>query len=121
MVQREAVPEVKALQDDKFLSSSPFYSVLHKTITALCDSVGWVQPITKTQNFCWGVIASCCEKIPITDKEIHWVGAYECVITCLGKICNLYFKEKELPKKCLLSAVEFPQEITHNPSDHIRK
>jgi len=120
VVQREAVPEVKALQDT-FLSSSPFYSVLHKAVTTLCDNVGWVKAITKTQNFCWGIIAFCCEKIPINDKQIDWVHTYKCVITCLGKVYNSYMKGKELPRKCLFSADEIPQEIAHNPSDHIRK
>ena len=117
MVQKEAVSELKALQVD----GSPLYSMLHMTVTRLCNKLGCLQAITTTQNFCWGIIASCCENIPITDKQIDWVHTYECVIMCLGKIYNSYFKGKELPKKSLFSTDVFPQEITHNPSDHIRK
>lgn len=116
------IPDLKALQDNEFGSNSPLYSVLDEIVTTLCSDLGWLRVPTTKQNFRWGIIASCCEKIPITKKKIDWVHTYECVMTCLGKIYNSYFKGKELPEeKCLLSADEFPEEITQSPSDHIRK
>ena len=118
VVQREVVPEIK---EDQF-KNGPLCSVLREVVTTLSDDLSWLQATTIKQNFYWGIVASCCEKIPITTKNFEWFHLYESVITCLGSIYNSYCTEKNLPEyKCLLSAKEFPQEVAHSPSEDIKK
>lgn len=120
VVQRGVIPDIKALQGEEFVSSSSLYSMLHLTVTILCKDLSWLQALSMKQQFCWGIIASCCAKIPISEKHLEWVLLYESVITCLSRIYNLYCTWKELPKdKCLLSADEYPQETVH--SEDIKK
>ena len=120
VVQREVVPEREVLQKEK-LTASPLCNVLHEIVITLYKDLSWLQSLTTKQNFYWGIIASCCEKIPIAKQQFEWVQLYEYVISCVGMIYNMYCKCEQLEEgKCLLSADGFPQEITLLPSD-IRK
>ena len=121
VVQREVVPEIKALQGEKTISS-PMYGVLHVTVTTLCKDLSWLQALTTKQRFCWGIIASCCGKIPVAKEQFDWIHSYKFLITHLGYIYTSYCAGKKLPEqKCLLSAESFPQEIAHSPSEDIKK
>ena len=122
VVQREVVPEFKALQGQKSMSSGPLDSVLHETITALCSDLTWMQALTTKQQLRWGIVASCCGKILITKEHLDWVHLYEFAIECLGSIYNSYCKRKKLQEdRCLLSADGLPKEIAHSPSESIKK
>ena len=121
VVRREVVPEIKDLQGEKSISS-PMYGVLHVTVTTLCRDLSWLQILTTKQRFCWGIIASCCERIPVAKEQFVWVNLYKFVITHLGYIYNSYCAGKKLPEeKCLLSAEGFPQEIAYSPSEDVRR
>lgn len=120
VVQKVVVPELKNLQGDKMIPS-PLYGILHVTVTTLCEDLSWLQTLTTKQQFCWGIVASCCEKIPVAKEQFDWIKLYKFLITNLGYIYKSYCTHKKLTEeKCLLSA-EFPQEIAHSPSEDIRK
>ena len=122
VIQREVIPDVKALQREKFISSSPLYTLFQEIVTTLSQDLSWMQALTVKQNFYWGIIASCCEKIPISEKHFGWVHLYELVIKWLGNIYSSYCKWKELSEEeGLLSAERFPIEITHGHSEHIKR
>ena len=122
VIQREMIPDFKVLQQENFIQNSLLYSVLHDTVTTLCKDFNGLQALTIKQDFYWGIIGSCCEKIPITREEFDWVHLYASVVTCLGKIYNSYCKKKNLQEnECLLSADGFPQEIAHSHSKHVKK
>ena len=87
--------------------------MLQKLVTMLSQDLSWLQGLNTKQNFCWGIVASCCEKILIPEKHLEWVRLYEPAIVCLGGIYNSYFKRREQPvNKCLLK---------HSPSDNVEK
>lgn len=116
MVLKEVVQEI---MEDQFNSSHSPYSVLKGIVATLCRDLSWLRAPTLKQNFHWGIVASCCEKIPITTKNLKWVHLCDS-ITSLGSIYNCYCKEKKLPEeKCLLSAEKLPQDIVH--SENIKK
>lgn len=122
VVQREVIPDFKALQVEKFASNSSLCSALWEVVNTLCKDPTCFQASTSKQNFCWGIITSCCEKIPICNEHFEWVYLYKSVITCLGKIYISYCKRKNLPgDKRLLPAEGYPQEVVHNPPEHIKK
>ena len=113
VVQEQVIPDFKPLQREKFISSSPLYSMLQKLVTMLSQDLSWLRGLNTKQNFCWGIVASCCEKILITEKHIEWVYLYTPAIVCLESIYNSYFKGRELPvNKSLLK---------HSPSDNVEK
>ena len=119
VIQREVIPGVKALQEN-FIFSCPLYSVIRVIVTTLSQDHSWLQSLSLKQEFHWGIIASCCEKIPITGKHFEWVHLFKSVVMRLCHVYSSYCHGKGLPEdKCLLSAKNFPQEITH--SEHIKK
>ena len=122
VIQREVIPDVKALQREKFIPSSPLYGLFQEMVNTLSQDFSWLLSLTVKQSFYWGIIASCCEKIPVTEKNFEWVHLYELVIKWLGNIYNSYCEWKKLQEdKCLLSEDGFPQEITLGPSENIKK
>ena len=116
VVRREVVPEIKDLQGEKTIPS-PFCGVLHVTMTTLCKDLSWLKALTPKQRFCWGIIASCCGKIPVTKEQFDWVKSYKFAITHLGYIYKSYLPEE----KCLLPAEGFPNKIACSPSENIRR
>ena len=115
------VPEFKALQGQKSMSSGPLDSVLHETVTALCSDLTWMQSLTTKLQLRWGIVASCCGKILITKDHLDWVHLYDSAIICLGSIYSSYCKKKFQGDNCLLSPDELPKEIAHSPSESIKK
>ena len=116
------IPDFKLLQQKEFVQNSPLYSVLHETVTTLCKDFNCLQALTIKQDFYWGIVASCCEKIHVTREKFDWVHLYASVVTCLGSIYNSYCKKRNLPEdECLLSADGFPHEIAHSHSKHMKR
>ena len=92
------------------------------TVTTLCKDLSWLKALTPKQQFCWGIIASCCGKIPVTKEQFDWVYSYKYLITHLGYIYNSYCAGKMLSEeKSLLSAEGFSNEIAYSPSEDIRR
>ena len=123
VIQKEVIPELRSLQGQNFLSSPQLKSLLDWIVTTLCeDPASSLQALTAKQQFCWGIVACCCGKIPIAKDQLEWVDLYGFIIQHLGSIYSSYCKRKKLPKdKLLLSAESLPHEITHSTSENIRK
>lgn len=115
VVEKEVVPGFQTLQEGS-VSSSPMYSVLQLIVTTLCKDFTWLQAPSIKQQFCWGIVTSCCDKISITEEHFMWAYQYNSAITCLAGIYDLYCKWKGKPK----SAEGCSQDIAHSSSD-IRK
>ena len=115
VVQKEVVPDFRAPQEES-LHTSPMYSVLQLIVTTLCIDFSWLQALSVKQHFCWGIVTSCCDKIPITNEHFTWAYLYNSAITCLADIYNSYCNWKHL-----LPAEEYSQDIARSPSDNIRK
>lgn len=122
VVQKEVIPELKDLQGAESVSNATLHSVLREMVSTLWKDLSWLQALTTKQQFYWGIVASCCGKIPITAKQLDWVHTYGFFIKQLGYMYTAYCREKKLtPKQCFLSADALPQEIVDSPSEDIRK
>ena len=115
VVEEEVVPDFQTPQEGS-ISSSPMYSVLQLIVTTLCKDTSWLQAPSMKQQFCWGIVTSCCGKIPITKEHFMWAYLYNSAITCLAGIYNSHCKWKGK----MLSAEGYSQDIAHSSSD-IRK
>ena len=112
VVEKEVVPDFQILQEKSIYSSS-MHSALHLIVTTLCMDFTWLQPPSIKQQFCWGIVTSCCGKIPITKGHFMWAYLYNSAITCLAGIYN----SKGKPK----FAEGYSQDIAHISSHNIRK
>ena len=87
VVQKEVVPEFKTLQGEEALSSSTLKDILTKSVTKLCKKLDWLTSLTPKQCFCWGIVATCCTKIPIKADSFSWIHDYEFLI---HRLCHIY-------------------------------
>ena len=117
MVVEKVISDLPTPQEES-VSSSPMYFVLHLIVTTLCEDPSWLQALSMKQQFCWGIITSCCGKIPISKEHFMWAYLYNSAITCLAGIYNFYCKWKG-KTNYPLSAEGYSQDITH--SSDIRK
>ncbi|CAI8048116.1 hypothetical protein GBAR_LOCUS26574, partial [Geodia barretti] len=39
------------------------------------------------QSFCWGIVASCCCKVPVRRESLEWVQDYDYLI---NQLCHIY-------------------------------
>ena len=114
MVVEKVISDLPTPQEGS-VSSSPMYSVLQLIVTTLCKDPSWLQAPSIKQQFCWGIVTSCCGKIPITKEHFMWAYLYNSAITCVADIYNSCKKTK-----CPLPAEGCSQDIAYS-SSHIRK
>ena len=85
--------------------------MLIASVTTLCQNMSWFSSLSPRQEFCWGVVAACTSKIPVTAESFDWIFAYDFVIATLGQLFNAYVNTRRLRgQECILSS-KFPDEV----------
>ena len=80
--------------------------------------MSWFSSHSPCQKFCWGVVAACTSKIPVTAESFDWISAYDYVISTLGQLFNAYVNTRRLRgQECILS-FKFPDEVADS-SDNV--
>lgn len=54
-------------------TNANFNRVLKPVIDVLVKNTSWQADFTMKHQFCWGVLSTCCSKIPIHEKDMTWV------------------------------------------------
>ena len=121
MVQREIIPESKALQGTQTITNNSLHSALQLTVPHLRGDLSWLQDLSTKQRFCWGLVAACCAKIPVAQDHFDWVHSYSYVIGQLGYLFTTYCTARKLGDEEKILSKAFPREIARSRSDDIRK
>ena len=117
---QEVVPELKPLQGDEKEINQQLKDVLVLSVDTLCQNVSWFDTLSSHQQLCWGVVATCSSKIPVSDN-CHWVKTYHYAIAQLGKIFTAYCNaHKHLGSSCILSQ-HFPVDISGTASNAVTR
>ena len=111
VLKKEVIPEFKVLRGEESLSNATIANIIKKSVTELVRNLDWLTGVSPKQSFCWGIVASCCCKVPVGRESLEWVQDYDYFINQLCHIYNAYctgqgmrgeedrrFKE-ELPKE----------------------
>ena len=95
VIQREVIyiPEVAAGREIKSDANTSLYSALQIAIDHLSENISFQSP---KQKFCWGLINSCCHKIPLAEKNFKWLYSYSRLLILLGNLFTTYCKAKKL-------------------------
>ena len=117
---QELIPELRALphQGDEKNINPKLMNVLTASLTTLCKKVSWFNAHSPHQQFCWGVVATCSSKIPVSSERFDWIHSYVFVIRQLGKMFTTYCIARKLDPHCILSW-HFPQEISTSASNDV--
>lgn len=117
------MPEFKTLQKGDSPANQSLQKVLHLTVDtlALKGDLSWLQDLNTKQRFCWGIVATCCSKVPISIKDFEWIHTYSHLTSKLGLIYRAYCEGKQLPMEARLLSDQLPLDIERSPSEDIRR
>lgn len=102
-IQGELIPELNTRQIDP-----NFMKLLKGINNYLCNDSSWTTVLSAKQQFCWGVLATCCSKIPLSEDSFEWViGGFSKLN--LGKVYQSYAH---------VSSVDAHDSVTINQSSH---
>ena len=94
--------------------------LLHECVTAICADMSSFQDLSSRLTFCWGVVASCCEKMPISDN-FAWISSYYAIIAQLGRIYGVYCSSRNLEENSLvLVGSDLPTDIVESNCDDVK-
>ena len=101
-------------------SLKPFKTLLSLSIATLRENTSWFGPLSAQQKFCWGMIATLCNRLNLTAKSFSWNFKPTVIITQLGFVFETYCKSRELSvQSCLLTEM-MPQEVRDCPWEDVR-
>ena len=119
VLKKEVVPEFKVLQGEKSLPNSTVTAIITKSVTVLCQNLNWLSDLTPKQGFCWGIVATCCSKVPVRMESLLWVQDFDYLINQLCHVYKAYCIGQGMRgEEGRRLKEELPPEIRHN--DDIR-
>ena len=83
--------------------------LLEKCVTTICSGLDSLHDLTSRLAFCWGVVGSCCQKMPLSDN-LDWISVYYSVIDQLGRIYSIYQSNQDA--KSILTEDSMSSEVT---------
>jgi len=115
---QELIPESLAYQGTM---SEPLKTLLRSCVHTICKNLDSLTNLPSRLEFCWGVVGSCCAKMPVTSS-LEWAKNYYHVIDELGRIYSVFRKAQELEEtKSVLDASTMPLDVSRSNSDGVQK
>ena len=119
VLKKEVVPEFKLLQGEATLRDPTVMAIISKSVTELFGNLSWLSDPTPKQRFCWGIVATCCSKVPVRRETLIWIQDYDYLINQLCHIYKAYCTGQGLKgEENKRLGQELPPGISHN--DDIR-
>lgn len=114
------IPETSVLKDELMGGNSIKFLIDH-CVTTICKRIGSFVDISSRSSFCWGVVASCCSRIPISDT-FEWVHLFPFVIDQLGRVYGMYCEFHNLNEKgFVLVDNKLPDDIKESSCEEVKQ
>ena len=95
--------------------------IVNESVTVICKGIDSLKDLSSRLNFCWGIVASCCKKIPISD-DFEWARSYYSIISQFGRIFGVYCSMAGLEdREAILREDHFPSDVVDCPSENVKK
>ena len=82
VLRKELVPAFEGLQANK-----DSLNIVIASVDKVCQNLHWLTTVSPKQGFCWGIVASCCSKIPVRKDSLKWVQDFG---ECVTQLCRIY-------------------------------
>ena len=103
------------------MAESSIRYLIDHCVTTICKKIGSLQEMSSRLNFCWGILASCCSRIPISDT-FEWVHLFTFVIDQLGRVYGVYCQVNHLSEEgMMLKDSALPCDVANSPCEEVRK
>ncbi len=101
--------------------TQPLRNLLDKCVKAICNNLDSLSDLSSRLEFCWGVVGSCCDKMPVTES-LEWAKAYYHIIDQLGKIYSVFTQaQAQEETKSVLNDETMPRDISQSTSEGVKK
>ena len=115
---QEIIPELKALQGSDTLANGNLKAMVSGAVRTLSTDMSWREGISPRQNFCWGIVANCCSKIPSTLDSFEWLDLYSYLIDQLAHVYHAYCNVMQLGQA---QRVLSQHPVPRHPSPDVKK
>ncbi len=86
--------------------------LLKNCVSTICSGLDSLHDLSSKLTFCWGVVGSCCLKMPLTEN-LEWLSIYYSLIDQLGRIYSVYqSKQEDAETKSILTEDSMSTEVT---------
>jgi hypothetical protein len=118
VLQEELIPESSVLKDAVMTQPSIRLLIDH-CVTMICQRIGSLREIKSRTHFCWGLLASCCRRIPISDT-FEWVHLFTFIIDQLGRVYGMYCEFHGLSEEGIsLVGGDLPSDVVESPCEEV--
>lgn len=90
-------------------------------VSFLANDLKWLKSVTMKQHFCWGFVATCCSKVPISTDNLDWIHTYFYLVCQLGRIYSAYCKVNRVTESHQLLKEGIPDTIASSKHEDILK
>ena len=117
---QELIPETSVLMEELMGEQSLRFLIDH-SVTTICNGIGSLNDISSRTSFCWGVLASCCSRIPVSDT-FEWVRLFTYAIDQLGRVYGMYCELHQLSENGIaLFEDSLPSDVAETPCDEVKQ
>lgn len=109
------IPESLAQQ-----MTQPLRLLLDKCVKTVCQNLDSFSDLSSRLDFCWGMVGSCCYKMPVTES-LEWAKSYYHVIDQLGKIYSIYSQRQiGMDTRSVLNEETMPLDVANTTCDGVK-
>lgn len=117
-VSQELIPESLAYQGTM---SAPLKLLLKNCVETICKNIDSLCDLSSRLEFCWGVVGSCCAKMPVSDS-LEWAKSYYHIIDQLGRIYSGFSRAQALEDtKSVLNDETMPLDVTQSSCEGVKE
>ena len=101
--------------------SSPLKFLLQNCVMTICKNLNSLTDLSSRLEFCWGVVGSCCAKMPVSES-LDWAKSYYQVIDQLGRIYSVFCQaQKNQETRSVLDTESMPLDVAQSTCEGVKK
>lgn len=94
--------------------------LIDQSVTMICQRIGSLQEMNSRTHFCWGLLASCCRRIPVSDT-FEWVHLFTFITDQLGRVYGMYCQLHGLSEEgIILADGSLPEDVVESPCEEVK-
>jgi hypothetical protein len=101
--------------------SPPLKLLLKNCVETICNNMDTLCDLSSRLEFCWGVVGSCCAKMPVSES-LEWAKSYYQIIDQLGRIYSVFCQtQAREDTKSVLSDETMPVDVSQSSCEGVKE
>lgn len=95
--------------------------LLKNCVETICRNMSSLREMSSRLEFCWGVVGSCCAKMPVSES-LDWAKSYYHIIDQLGRIYSIFCQMQEQQEtKSVLDEDTMPMDVSMSSCEGVKE